>query len=236
MALERQITFQTNVNNTIDSEINKYLKEHAVDPAGIQLVVSDGMGMKFATLSYGNRKDIKAAYDTQGRSYSEADEVTYCYAKDIITPLNGDLDSEVNMFLADENISVVSISRYFTALNKGAFIFYINMTEQKEKAEAKKEEIAKAREELAQKLATTAVKDVDLDTTNDTLEKYATLSQNNEPSDEKIETTAGLAQVEGKVENPEYTATTSNTQTIAYKEVETADVETKKKKRFGKNK
>ena len=57
MALERQVTFQTNVNNTIDSEINKYLKEHAVDPAGIQLVVSDGMGMKFATLSYGNRKD-----------------------------------------------------------------------------------------------------------------------------------------------------------------------------------
>ena len=55
MALERQVTFQTNVNNTIDSEINKYLKEHAVDPAGIQLVVSDGMGMKFATLSYGNR-------------------------------------------------------------------------------------------------------------------------------------------------------------------------------------
>ena len=97
-------------------------------------------------------------------------------------------------------------------------------------------EIEKAREELAQKLATTAVKDVDLNTTNDALEKYATLSQNNEPSDEKIETTAGLAQVEGKVENPEYTVATSNTQTIAYKEVETADVETKKKKRFGKNK
>ena len=97
------------------------------------------------------------------------------------------------------------------------------MAEQKEKAEAKKEEIEKAREELAQKLATTAVKDVDLDTTNDTLEKYATLSQNNDTLDEKIETTAGLAQVEDKVENPEYMATTANT-------------EVKKKKIFGKNK
>ncbi|MGM9543964.1 MAG: hypothetical protein ACI3T9_03195 [Romboutsia timonensis] len=237
MALERQITFQTNVINKIDDDINNYLKAHAVDPAGIQLVISDALGVKTATLSYGNRKDIKAAYDAQGRSYSEADEVTYCYAKDIITPLNGDLDSEVNAFLADENISVISISRYFTALNKGAFIFYINMAEQKEKAEAKKEEIEKAREELAQKLAATAVKDVDLNTTNDTLEKYATLSQDDEFSNEKIEITAGLAQVEGKVENPEYTVTTTaNTQTLAYKEIETVNTETKKKKIFGKNK
>ena len=76
---------------------------------------------------------------------------------------------------------------------------------------------------MAQKLATTAVKDVDLDTTNDTLEKYATLSQNNDTLDEKIEATAGLAQVEDKVESPEYTATT-------------ASAEGKKKKIFGKNK
>lgn len=221
MALERQITFQTNVINTIDDEINNFLKTNAIDPAGIQIVISDALGLKTATLSYGNRKDIKAAYDTQGRSYSEADEVTYCYAKDIITPLNGDLDSEVNMFLADENISVVSISRYFTALNKGAFIFYINMAEQKEKAEAKKEEIEKAREELAQKLATTAVKDVDLDATNDTLEKYATLSQNNDTLDDKIEATTELAQVEDKVESPESTTT--------------ANTEVKKKRIFGKN-
>ena len=97
------------------------------------------------------------------------------------------------------------------------------MAEQKEKAEAKKEEIEKAREELAQKLATTAVKDVDLDATNDTLEKYATLSQNNDTLDDKIEATAGLAQVEDKVKSPESTATT-------------ASAEVKKKKIFGKNK
>lgn len=221
MALERQITFQTNVINTIDSEINNFLKTNAIDPAGIQIVISDALGLKTATLSYGNREEIKAAYEAQGRSYSEADEVTYCYAKDIITPLNGDLDSEVNAFLTDENISVVSISRYFTALNKGAFIFYINMAEQKEKAEAKKEEIEKAREELAQKLATTAVKDVDLDTTNDTLEKYATLSQNNDTLDNKTEVTTELAQVEDKVESPESTTT--------------ANTEVKKKRIFGKN-
>lgn len=221
MALERQITFQTNVINTIDDEINNFLKTNAIDPAGIQIVISDALGLKTATLSYGNREEIKAAYEAQGRSYSEADEVTYCYAKDIITPLNGDLDSEVNTFLADENISVVSISRYFTALNKGAFIFYINMAEQKEKAEAKKEEIEKAREELAQKLATTAVKDVDLDTANDTLEKYATLSQNNDTLDEKTEVTTELAQVEDKVESPESTTT--------------ANTEVKKKRIFGKN-
>ena len=97
------------------------------------------------------------------------------------------------------------------------------MAEQKEKAEAKKEEIEKAREELAQKLATTAVKDVDLDTTNDTLEKYTILSQNNDTLDDKIEATAGLAQVEDKVKSPEYTATTTS-------------AEVKKKKIFGKNK
>ena len=92
-----------------------------------------------------------------------------------------------------------------------------------------RQEYQKIQKELKEKQS-------ELEKTNDALEKYATLSQNNEPSDDIIETTAGLAQVEGKVENPEYTATTSNTQTIAYKEVETADVETKKKKRFGKNK
>lgn len=221
MALERQITFQTNVINTIDDEINNFLKTNAIDPAGIQIVISDALGLKTATLSYGNREEIKAAYEAQGRSYSQADEVTYCYVKDIIVPLNSSLDAEVNEFLADENISVVSISRYFTALNKGAFIFYINMAEQKEKAEAKKEEIEKAREELAQKLATTAVKDVDLDATNDTLEKYATLSQNNDTLDDKIEATTELAQVEDKVESPESTTT--------------ANTEVKKKRIFGKN-
>ena len=176
MALERQITFQTNVINTIDGEINNFLKTNAIDPAGIQIVISDALGLKTATLSYGNREEIKAAYETQGRSYSQADEVTYCYVKDIIVPLNSSLDVEVNEFLANENISVISISRYFTAVNKGAFIFYINIKEQKEKAEEKKAEIEKAQEELAQKLAQSAVKDTELDS-NDVVEKYSEMSK-----------------------------------------------------------
>ena len=176
MALERQITFQTNVINTIDDEINNFLKTNAIDPAGIQIVISDALGLKTATLSYGNREEIKAAYEAQGRSYSQADEVTYCYVKDIIVPLNSSLDAEVNEFLANENISVISISRYFTAVNKGALIFYINIEEQKEKAEEKKAEIEKAQEELAQKLAQSAVKDTELDS-NDVVEKYSEMSK-----------------------------------------------------------
>ena len=176
MSLERQITFQTNVINTIDDEINNFLKTNAIDPAGIQIVISDALGLKTATLSYGNREEIKAAYEAQGRSYSQADEVTYCYVKDIIVPLNSSLDAEVNEFLANENISVISISRYFTAVNKGALIFYINIEEQKEKAEEKKAEIEKAQEELAQKLAQSAVKDTELDS-NDVVEKYSEMSK-----------------------------------------------------------
>ena len=176
MALERQITFQTNVINTIDDEINNFLKTNAIDPAGIQIVISDALGLKTATLSYGNREEIKAAYEAQGRSYSQADEVTYCYVKDIIVPINSSLDAEVNEFLANENISVISISRYFTAVNKGALIFYINIEEQKEKAEEKKAEIEKAQEELAQKLAQSAVKDTELDS-NDVVEKYSEMSK-----------------------------------------------------------
>ena len=176
MALERQITFQTNVINTIDDEINNFLKTNAIDPAGIQIVISDALGLKTATLSYGNREEIKAAYEAQGRSYSQADEVTYCYVKDIIVPLNSSLDAEVNEFLANENISVITISRYFTAVNKGALIFYINIEEQKEKAEEKKAEIEKAQEELAQKLAQSAVKDTELDS-NDVVEKYSEMSK-----------------------------------------------------------
>ena len=176
MALERQITFQTNVINTIDDEINNFLKTNAIDPAGIQIVISDALGLKTATLSYGNREEIKAAYEAQGRSYSQADEVTYCYVKDIIVPLNSSLDAEVNEFLANENISVISISRYFTAVNKGVLIFYINIEEQKEKAEEKKAEIEKAQEELAQKLAQSAVKDTELDS-NDVVEKYSEMSK-----------------------------------------------------------
>ncbi|MGN1327081.1 MAG: hypothetical protein ACI4VQ_03280 [Clostridia bacterium] len=241
MALERQITFQTNVINTIDGEINSFLKANAIDPAGVQIVISDALGLKTATLSYGDREEIKAAYEAQGRVYSEADEVTYCYVKDIVVPLNGLLDAEVNEFLSNGNISVISVARYFTAVNKGALIFFIDIEEQKEKAEKKKAEIEKAREELAQKLASQAVKDVSLDT-NDAIEKYAGMSEqeptHTEETSEEIKTTAGLSQVQGEVENPEYTITTANTQTLAYRDIKNEEIinTTKKKKLFGKNK
>lgn len=221
MALERQITFQTNVINTIDDEINNFLKTNAIDPAGIQIVISDALGLKTATLSYGNREEIKAAYEAQGRSYSQADEVTYCYVKDIIVPLNSSLDAEVNEFLANENISVISISRYFTAVNKGALIFYINIEEQKEKAEEKKAEIEKAQEELAQKLAQSAVKDTELDS-NDVVEKYSEMSKQ---STESVEIK--------KADNQKSTIETEDSVTDNSAILE---AKSKKKKIFGKNK
>ena len=163
MALERQITFSTNVSKTIDTEVESYLRENEVDPALIQIVIDGGNGVKTATLTYANRNSLKTAYEAQNRKYTDADAVTYCHVKDIITAFSNNLDDEVNEFLADENISVLSITRYFTLANKGAFIFYLDLTEQKEKLKIKEEEIAKAREELANKLAQEAVKEPEPD-------------------------------------------------------------------------
>jgi hypothetical protein len=230
MALEKQITFRTNVINPIDTEVENFLRSNEVDPAAIQVAIDSGNGVKTVTVTYGNREDIKAAYDKQGRSYSDADAVTYCHVKDIILPFNKDLDAEVNGFLADENISALSISRYFTLANQGAFIFYIDLTEQKEKLTAKQEEIEKARAELAEKLASSAVKDADLDT-NDTLEKYSQMSEQIIPEETTSEestseateittevsgeveglVTAGLSQVEGQVAEVETTVSTTQT-------------------------
>lgn len=183
MALERQITFKTNVTKTIDVEIENYLQTAEVDPAAIQVVIDGGNGVKTATLTYGSREAIKAVYEQQGRTYSNADAVTYCHVKDIILPFTGDLDEEVNNFLSDDNVSAISISRYFTPVNQGAFILYINITEQKEKVDEKRAEVEKAQEELAQKLATKAVKDVELNT-DETVEKYADMTDGETNSNE----------------------------------------------------
>lgn len=225
MALERQITFQVNVNNTIDDKVNQYLKDNEVDPAGVQVVVDGGKGIKTATLSYGSREAIKAAYESQGRQYSDSDAVTYCYAKDIIASSVEELDTKVNEFLSDENVSAISISRYVTVINNGAFIFYVNVAEQKEKMEQKKKEVEKAQEELAQKLATSAVKDVDLDS-NETVEKYADMTQ-----EDKKETEEPKTEVEPKVSTEKVKEET--------KKVEVKKAETKsasKKPMFRKNK
>lgn len=176
MALEKQITFKTNVTKTIDAEIEEYLRTAEVDPAAIQIVIDGGNGVKTATLTYGSREDIKAVYEQQGRTYSNADAVTYCHVKDIILPFTGDLDKEVNDFLMDADISAISITRYFTLANQGAFIFYINLAEQKAKIEEKKAEVAEAQEKMAQELARNAVKDVELNT-DDTVEKYAEMTE-----------------------------------------------------------
>ncbi len=220
MALERQITFQVNVNNTIDNKVNQYLKDNEVDPAGVQVVIDGGKGIKTATLSYGSREAIKAAYESQGRQYSDSDAVTYCYAKDIIAPSIEELDNKVNEFLSDENVSAISISRYVTAINNGAFIFYVNIAEQKEKMEQKKKEVEKAQEELAQKLATSAVKDVNLDS-NETVEKYADMTQEDKKEAEEPKT-----EIEPKVSTEEIKEET--------KKIETKS--TSKKSMFRKNK
>lgn len=227
MALERQITFKTGVAETIDTIVEEYLRNNEVDPAAIQVVIDAGTGTKTATLTYGSRDAIRKAYENQGRTYSDADAVTYCHVKDIILPFGKDLDEEVNNFLSDDNVSALSISRYFTLANQGAFILYINLEEQKAKLKEKEEEVKKVQEEMAQKLAQSAVKDTDLNT-NDAIEKYAEMSEQSEVR------TAGLSQVEGEVSEASFkTTTASENQESKVVDMKSADAEAKaKNKKF----
>lgn len=172
MALEKQKTFKTGVAQTIDKEIEEYLKNNEIDPAAIQIAIDNGNGVKTATVIYAEREALKEIYKQQGRTYSDSDAVTYCHVKDIITPFSEDIDIKVNDFVSDENISIISLSRYFTPVNQGVFIFYIDLKEQQKKMEEKQKELEVAKEELAQQLATEAVKDTDLEQ-NDTVDKYA---------------------------------------------------------------
>lgn len=173
MAIERQQTFKSNVTKPLDEEVNNYLQNNEVDPAMIQVVIDGGNGVKTATLTYGDRELLKKLYEEKGRTYSDSDKVNYVHAKDIILPFTSNLDEAVNAFISDENISVLSISRYFTLANQGAFILYIDLAQQKVKFEEKQKEMAAAQEKMAKELAQQAVKDVDISTTNDTTDKYA---------------------------------------------------------------
>lgn len=173
MAIERQQTFKSNVTKPLDEEVNNYLQNNEVDPAMIQIVIDGGNGVKTATLTYGDRELLKKLYKEKGRTYSDSDKVDYVHAKDIILPFTSNLDEAVNAFISDENISVLSISRYFTLANQGAFILYIDLAQQKVKFEEKQKEMAAAQEKMAKELAQQAVKDVDISTTNDTTDKYA---------------------------------------------------------------
>lgn len=173
MAIERQQTFKSNVTKPLDEEVNNYLQNNEVDPAMIQIVIDGGNGVKTATLTYGDRELLKKLYKEKGRTYSDSDKVDYVHAKDIILPFTSNLDEAVNAFISDENISVLSISRYFTLANQGAFILYIDLAQQKVKFKEKQKEMAAAQEKMAKELAQQAVKDVDISTTNDTTDKYA---------------------------------------------------------------
>lgn len=218
MALERQITFSTGMNNTIDLEVEKYLRENEVDPAAIQVVVDAGRGIKTATLTYGDRESIKKAYEEQGRTYSNSDKVTYCHVKDIIVPFGQNLDNIVNNFFKDTSIGIISVSRYFTPVNQGAFILYIDLNEQKRKSDEKKEEVKKAQEELAQKLAKKAVKDADLKE-DETVDKYSQAITDYGVTAEEAAKNATLNIEESQVPTPEEQTTS----------------EEPKKKRFGRN-
>ena len=233
MALERQITIEVNFGDALDSKIEDFLKNNEIDPAALQIVVDRDGGKKKAHLIYAERKDLKEVYEKQGRTYSDLDAVTFCHTKDIFVPRGTNLDNEVNNFVSNKDIAVISISNYVTPVNTGAVVLYIDTIEQKEKMEAKQAEIMKMQEEMAQKLASQAVKDVDLGT-NETIEKYAEKSddmpeQIEKNTDEQQEIrTAGLMQVEGQVKEPEATVTT-----VMSESEQDIVVDAGKKKRFG---
>lgn len=221
MALERQKTFSTNVNNTIDDQLNEFLTNEKVDPAYVQVVINNDAGLKYATITYGEREELKIAYEEQGKSYTEADEVDYCHFKDIKVLPNTDLDEEVNNFIKDKNISILSINRYVTRINIGALIFYVDLAEQKIKLDKKAEEVAKAREELAQKLATEAVADTNLEI-SDTTNKYADMLTETKDNTEGITVTSGLSQVEGQ-------STDAKFDTVTTASIDLKDIKTKKR-------
>ena len=176
MALERQKTIKVNLTKPIDTEIEDFLKNNEIDPAAIQIVIDENGSSKKAHLIYANREDLKKKYEEQGRTYSDLDAVTYCHVKDISVNRGGNIDNEVNAFLTNENISAISISNYITQVTEGTVILYIDLVEQQKKMKAKQEEVMKKQEELAQKLASKAVKNVDLET-NDIVEKYASVPE-----------------------------------------------------------
>lgn len=230
MALERQVTLKTNITKSIDTEVENFLANNEIDPAAIQIVIDESMSTKRVHLIYAERASLKEVYEKQGRTYSDLDAVTYCHTKDIMVVRGGDIDSEVNQFISNEDISVISISNYVTPTYQGAFILYVDLVEQKKKMEAKQLEVAKMQEEMAKKLASEAVKNVDLET-NDTIERYAKKSNDipdsqSEDSNEDDIKTAGLMQVEGQVKEAKSTVTTTMT------EQDTVE-DTGKKKRFG---
>lgn len=230
MALERQITLKTNITKPIDVEVDNFLTNNEVDPAAIQIVIDENSSMKRACLIFAERSELKKLYEKQGRTYSDLDAVTYCHTKDIMVTRGGDIDSEVNAFLSNEDISIISISNYMTPTYQGTFILYVDLPEQKKKMEEKQLEVAKMQEEMAQRLASEAVKNVDLET-NDTVERYAEKSDEipdsqSENTDNENIRTAGLMQIKGEVKEPEVTVTTTTTE-------QDAVVDTGKKKRFG---
>lgn len=225
MALERQVTIEANFAEPLDSKIEDFLRNNEVDPAAVQIVVDKDAGKKKAHLIYAERKNLKKMYEEQGRTYSDSDAVTFCHTKDIFFPRGRNIDSDINNFVSNKDIAVISISNYVTPNYVGALILYIDVIEQQKKMEAKQLEVAKMQEEIARKLASEAVKDGNLET-NDVVEKYDGILGAEDNQDEQNTKTAGLMQVNGEVKEPESTVTT------IMSEQETV-IDGKKKKRFG---
>ena len=144
-------------------------------------------------------------YEEQGRTYSDSDAVTFCHTKDIFFPRGRNIDSDINNFVSNKDIAVISISNYVTPNYVGALILYIDVIEQQKKMEAKQLEVAKMQEEI--------------------VEKYDGILGAEDNQDEQNTKTAGLMQVNGEVKEPESTVTT------IMSEQETV-IDGKKKKRF----
>ena len=75
MALEKQITFKTNVTKTIDAEIEEYLRTAEVDPAAIQVVIDGGNDSIDYSMIDDGKKVVEVINVTAPRIYAGEWEV-----------------------------------------------------------------------------------------------------------------------------------------------------------------
>ena len=205
MALERQKTFEVNLQQTIENEVENFLRNNEIDPAGVQVLIDNGRGIKEVVVTYGERDAIKEAYAKQNRDYTDADKVDYCHIKEIMGNLSDNLDDQINDFIANSNIGLISMSRYITTVNKGIIIFYFDLEAQARKAEEKKLAYEKLKEELSQKFAKEAVKDSDLETTNETVDKFSNIDLEENQQQEETTNTENENKNEEETKQPEKT-------------------------------
>ena len=120
--------------------------------------------------------------------------------------LSDNLDDQITDFIANSNIGLISMSRYITTVNKGIIIFYFDLEAQARKAEEKKLAYEKLKEELSQKFAKEAVKDSDLETTNETIDKFSNVDLDGKQQKETTDTeNKEEAKQQEEVKQPEKT-------------------------------